>query len=409
MAPASSSRARRPRRSGPRRRPRAASAASSSRRGCSSRLGPPDHSVSSLRASRSWRGSPNTIAPSRPLPTGSASTQAAAGFSYQRRRGASAGAASRCVAASRNTRVQAQRSMQRRVYQARPPQPALAERGDKMPPVLMKDPAATPPAAAAARLACERFGVEGEAVPLPGELDDNFRLDARDGRRFVLKLMHAGRDAGFVALQTEALRHLAREAPELELPRVVPTLEGEAFARVGEGPGAARLAFLLTWVNGVPLAEARPRTAELHESLGRLLGRMSRGLAGFDHPAAHRELQWDLARAGWIREALPAIADGARRELARALPRAVRAERRAGPAAPAPCRDPRGRQRLERARGRAARRAALRGQRHRLRRHAPRSAGRRAGGRRGVRAARAGGRAGRRDGRRPRVPRERSR
>jgi hypothetical protein len=53
-------------------------------------VGPPDQSVSSLRASLSRSGPPNTIAPSRPLPIGSASTHAAAGFSYQRRRGASA-------------------------------------------------------------------------------------------------------------------------------------------------------------------------------------------------------------------------------------------------------------------------------------------------------------------------------
>jgi 4-aminobutyrate aminotransferase-like enzyme/Ser/Thr protein kinase RdoA (MazF antagonist) len=83
--------------------------------------------------------------------------------------------------------------------------------------------------------------------------------------------------------------------------------------------GANRLVLLLSWVDGVPLAEARPRTRELHESLGRLLGEMDWALAGFDHASAHRELKWDLARAGWAREALEAIADERRRERARRL------------------------------------------------------------------------------------------
>jgi 4-aminobutyrate aminotransferase-like enzyme/Ser/Thr protein kinase RdoA (MazF antagonist) len=181
---------------------------------------------------------------------------------------------------------------------------------------MTKDPASAPSPAHAARIAREAFGVEGAASPLPGEFDDNFRLDGADGRAFVLKVMHRERDAAFVAMQAEALRHLAREAPALALPRVVPAFDGQPVARVTDARGDARFALLLTWVHGVPLAEARPRTRELHESLGRFLGDMDRALDGFDHPAAHRELKWDLARAGWVRGALPRIADPSRRALA---------------------------------------------------------------------------------------------
>jgi 4-aminobutyrate aminotransferase-like enzyme/Ser/Thr protein kinase RdoA (MazF antagonist) len=181
---------------------------------------------------------------------------------------------------------------------------------------MTKDPASAPSPVLAARLARETFGVEGTASPLPGEFDDNLRLDATDGRAFVLKVMHRERDGGFVAMLADVLRHLAHEAPSLALPRVVPALDGRPVARVTDARGDARLALLLTWVDGVPLAEARPRTDELHESLGRVLGDMDRALAGFDHLAAHRELKWDLARAGWIRDALPGIADPSRRALA---------------------------------------------------------------------------------------------
>src|SRR6185436_18685944 len=36
---------------------------------------------------------------------------------------------------------------------------------------------------------------------------------------------------------------------------------------------------------------------------------------GFEHPAAARELKWDLTRAGWIRDHLHQVTDPARRRL----------------------------------------------------------------------------------------------
>jgi Ser/Thr protein kinase RdoA (MazF antagonist) len=47
--------------------------------------------------------------------------------------------------------------------------------------------------------------------------------------------------------------------------------------------------------------------------LGELLGRIDATLSGFDHPAAHRDLKWDLARASWIRDYVHHIADATAR------------------------------------------------------------------------------------------------
>ena len=51
---------------------------------CDGSYGPPAHSVSSFSCRRSCSMPPNTMAPSRPLPTGRASTHCAAGWRYQR-------------------------------------------------------------------------------------------------------------------------------------------------------------------------------------------------------------------------------------------------------------------------------------------------------------------------------------
>jgi len=87
----------------------------------------------------------------------------------------------------------------------------------------------------AVALARTRYGLEAGARALPGEFDDNFRLSAPDGRLFVLKAMHPGRDRGLVDLQCAALRHIEGRAPHLPLPRVVPTTAGEALT-VAPGP-----------------------------------------------------------------------------------------------------------------------------------------------------------------------------
>ncbi len=171
------------------------------------------------------------------------------------------------------------------------------------------------PEAEAVRLAREIYGLEATAVALPGEHDDNFRMIPAEGPGFVLKVMHPGRDRGLVELQCAALHHLAVRAPHLALPLVLPTAGGEPCVSV-EIAGRERLVWMLTYVPGSVLARVRPRSLEMHESLGHLLGQMDAGLADFSHPAAERELKWDLVRAGWAREALPEIEDPERRALA---------------------------------------------------------------------------------------------
>jgi 4-aminobutyrate aminotransferase-like enzyme/Ser/Thr protein kinase RdoA (MazF antagonist) len=167
----------------------------------------------------------------------------------------------------------------------------------------------------AARLAHEIFGLEASARSLPGEYDDNFHLTADDGRGYVLKVMHAGRERSFIDMQCRALQHLARRAPHLAVPRVCPTRSGEAFQNVAVADGSERFVWLLTFLPGTVLAAVRPHEPELLESLGRLLGEMDAALEDFSHPSVQRELKWDLARAGWIRDYLHHVGDATRRAL----------------------------------------------------------------------------------------------
>jgi 4-aminobutyrate aminotransferase-like enzyme/Ser/Thr protein kinase RdoA (MazF antagonist) len=200
--------------------------------------------------------------------------------------------------------------------------------------------------AEAVRFALDLYGLTVTAKALPGEYDDNFLLITvektfpekaasqfplnlfatpplpnesgpllPEGSAFVLKVMHPAREQSLIDLQCRALQHLAARAPHLNLPRVCLTKNGEAFAAVTSADGASRLAWLLTYLPGAVLADAKPHSAELLASLGTLLGETDTALADFSHPGAQRELKWDFARAGWIREHLHLIADSERRAL----------------------------------------------------------------------------------------------
>lgn len=159
----------------------------------------------------------------------------------------------------------------------------------------------------------EMYGIEATARPLPGEYDDNFHAVDGAGRQFVLKLMHPGREAGLIDMQCRALAHIAARDPGLGVPRVCPTRTGDLYGSTADEEGATRLVWLLGYLDATPLVDARPKTPEVFGSVGRLVAGVDAALADFSHPAAQREFKWNSSNAGWIRDALGAIADPARR------------------------------------------------------------------------------------------------
>ncbi len=175
------------------------------------------------------------------------------------------------------------------------------------------------PTSEAMRLAAELYGLNASAEVLPGEYDSNFHLTTNKGDEYVLKVMHAKRERALIELQCQALAHLADRVPSLLLPRVCATLNGEFITTVKQSDGTARLVWLLSYVPGALFAHANPQTPELLFSLGSLLGQVDAALADFSHPAAEREMKWDLARAGWVKDHLHYMEGESRRAMMEGL------------------------------------------------------------------------------------------
>jgi Ser/Thr protein kinase RdoA (MazF antagonist) len=180
-------------------------------------------------------------------------------------------------------------------------------------------------AADAGRLARDLYGLVAIAAPLPSERDQNFLLESTAGTgglgtgRYVLKIANATEDRAMLEAQNAAMAHVAARAALC--PHALPARSGDLIAVV---PGGVHFVRLVTYLEGVPLAEVRERTPALFESLGRAVGRLDRALDSFDHPAIHRDFHWDLARAGAvIQEHLPRVTDHADRQIVERITRAA--------------------------------------------------------------------------------------
>ena len=148
-------------------------------------------------------------------------------------------------------------------------------------------------AAEAERLAA-RFGIRGRARELTSERDQNFLIEG-DGGRIVLKIANAGEAPAFLEAQHAVLRHLA---PTVAVtPRVVPTESGSPFTELTHSDDQRHLVWAVSHLPGRLLAHVSHRDDALHEDLGRRTGEITAALAGFDHPAVHREFYWDIVSA----------------------------------------------------------------------------------------------------------------
>lgn len=152
---------------------------------------------------------------------------------------------------------------------------------------------------AASELAERHWGVRGSVHALPSYADQNFRIrSAEDG--YVLKVAHPSWSHPDIDLENQAMMALAAREPSLGCPRVQFALNGEhlLILPIHNQPCLIRL---LSYVPGTTYAEAiealHPvRCEALHRSLGRAVGRLTRGLRDFRHPAADRQHDWNLMR-----------------------------------------------------------------------------------------------------------------
>jgi 4-aminobutyrate aminotransferase-like enzyme/Ser/Thr protein kinase RdoA (MazF antagonist) len=157
----------------------------------------------------------------------------------------------------------------------------------------------------AAGLTRRLFDVNAQAMALPSERDQNFRLQDKNGDRYVLKIANATESREVLELQNLTMAHLIEAGRGMfdevdPCPRVCTAPAGEEILTVAGKDGVSHFVRLLTYLPGKPFAEVNPHNDELLFSLGSFMGRIDQALETFDHPATLREFHWDLARCGEV-------------------------------------------------------------------------------------------------------------
>ena len=180
----------------------------------------------------------------------------------------------------------------------------------------MTDPLLAPRPQVASELAgallAEVYGISGDLTELHGERDLNFRVDATDGRRYLLKVHHPEDSGDVVDMRMLAMAHVKRVDPTLPVPEVLRTPTGASRAQIAGADGRISDVQVVTFLEG-----AHPDTAKLEAAAllewGRCTARLGRALRGFFHPAASYRIQWDIHHTGSLRDRLDLLAPDARK------------------------------------------------------------------------------------------------
>ena len=161
----------------------------------------------------------------------------------------------------------------------------------------------------AVAIAAEVFGVYGDARELGSQQDQNFRITTTDGR-FVLRISNPAFAAEELDLQNRAMEHVAARCGRVvSVP--VRGSSGAEIVRVGEHDVR-----LVTYLEGVVLHSFGHLAPSVLRTCAGLVAGVTAALGDFDHPAADRVLQWDVARTGEVVSAFaPWVRDSGRRTL----------------------------------------------------------------------------------------------
>lgn len=147
------------------------------------------------------------------------------------------------------------------------------------------------------------YGVTGSVSLLASEFERTLGVEAVEGAQLILKLSDRPEAWDSFRFQSTVLRQL-ENAPDLPLPRVLPTLEGKNLFGDGDVCG-----YLQTRIKGTPLHALEP-TGQLLWEVGATLARLGRALRGVDAPASDRPVLWQIGTWPWLRELRPSLPSG---------------------------------------------------------------------------------------------------
>jgi 4-aminobutyrate aminotransferase-like enzyme/Ser/Thr protein kinase RdoA (MazF antagonist) len=152
------------------------------------------------------------------------------------------------------------------------------------------------------------YGLTGKLSSLDSERDQNFRIETKDGNRFVMKIANSAEYPAIIDMQQKALEHIALVDPSLPVPRIMLSQNGLAIEQIQAENGTEYSVRIISYLEG-DYPESAPTDFALNRPIGRCLAQLGLALRGFFHPAANHDLLWDIKHTSKLRQLLPYIED----------------------------------------------------------------------------------------------------
>lgn len=161
----------------------------------------------------------------------------------------------------------------------------------------------------------ELYGLDATVRQLVSEMDQNFHLKDKTGKEYIFKVANPSRRKEVLDLQNKALDFLSKNNNTIRCPQVCKTLAGKQITFIENDRGRRFYAWMLTYIKGRFIAEIDCPSSKLLHQLGRFIGSLDKTLVRFHHPAAHRELPWDLKNTLHSTARIPCIDNSQQRRL----------------------------------------------------------------------------------------------
>ena len=136
------------------------------------------------------------------------------------------------------------------------------------------------------------YGIRGLLSTLPSERDQNFLVSTTAGKKLVMKIVNAAEDRDLTDAQNKALIHASSRLAFT--PQLVATIDGASMSEVQAETGTHHVR-VVTYLEGVPLAQVKLKTTPLLNDIGKKLGAFDKVFEEFNHNAFHRDFHWDIA------------------------------------------------------------------------------------------------------------------
>ncbi len=161
---------------------------------------------------------------------------------------------------------------------------------------------------------CDHYGIEGSLSRLSGE-NINYLVTVDDEKRYVLKIVGEDMPSEVVAMQFAAIEHAISSGFGPQVPRLLKNKYNKIESGINTRKKRLYRLLLYKFIEGKLLSTMTDISMELANNVGMVIALFDLSMENFDHPAAHRNHQWNLAEAGQHERKIELIDDPDRHDL----------------------------------------------------------------------------------------------